>query len=100
MRCIALLQEASPPTAQRAGSCGQLSPCALCRLPQTSTFQEELDAYVRALNLPLGDARRMLRLIAVHDFSAARAHIVASGRQVVGPGARQGNRNRGVCRAG
>ncbi|PRW59620.1 tyrosyl-DNA phosphodiesterase 1 [Chlorella sorokiniana] len=46
--------------------------------PQTSTFQEELDAYVRALNLPLGDARRTLRLIAAHDFSAARAHIVAS----------------------
>ena len=34
---------------------------------------------MRALNLPVGDARRTLRLIARHDFSAARAHLVASG---------------------
>lgn len=51
--------------------------------PQTSTFQDELDSYVRALNLPVGDARRTLRLIAKHDFSAARAHIVASGERAV-----------------
>lgn len=54
--------------------------------PQSSPFQEELDGYVRELRLPLPEARRTLGLIAGHDFSAARAHIVASGGCVWGVG--------------
>lgn len=59
-------------------------PPAPCQ--QTSPFQGELEQYVRQLGLPKPEAVRALGLLAVHDFSAARAHLVASGERAGGGG--------------
>ncbi|KAL4425897.1 hypothetical protein ABPG75_009913 [Micractinium tetrahymenae] len=46
--------------------------------PQTSSFEQGLAAYVAVLRLPPAVAREALQLVARHDFSAARGHLVAS----------------------
>jgi hypothetical protein len=46
---------------------------------QSSAFEAELWSYLEALKLRPSDALYCLDLLARHDFSAARAHIIASG---------------------
>lgn len=46
---------------------------------QASPFAQHLEAYIRVLRLPPHHAPRALAVVAAHDFSAARAHLVASG---------------------
>lgn len=48
---------------------------------QTSDFEASLGAYLDALQLPEGvlEGGHLEGLLAAHDFSAARAHLVASG---------------------
>lgn len=65
-----------------------LAPSLLrCRSPralpplQTSSFQQDLGAYLTQLKLPPTVAAHCQGLLERHDMSAARAHIVASGKQ-------------------
>eukprot|EP00887_Chlorella_sp_A99_P006577 scaffold3.g6577.t1 len=46
--------------------------------PPTSEFERYLGSYLAALRLPPADAARAAALVAAHDFSAARAALVAS----------------------
>ena len=70
---------------QRATCCAsahrpETTPVAPLRLRrQTSQFEQELAGYLRELKLPPAEAGTALRLLAAHDFSAARGHIIASG---------------------
>ena len=43
-----------------------------------SSFEAVLTDYVRALRLPLQAAKQALAILAQHDFSSARAHLIAS----------------------
>ena len=58
-------------------------PLPLLLLPllplQSSGFEVELWSYLEALKLRPRDALYCRDLLARHDFSAARAHIIASG---------------------
>ena len=43
-----------------------------------SSFEAALMDYVSALRMPLQAAKQALAVIAEHDFSSARAHLIAS----------------------
>ena len=45
---------------------------------QASSFEAALTDYVNALRLPLQDAKQARAIIAEHNFSSARAHLIAS----------------------
>lgn len=47
--------------------------------PQTSPFEQELAAYMVELKLPPAAGSAVRALLARHDFSAARGHIIGSG---------------------
>ncbi len=60
--------------------------------PARSAFEQELSGYFACLKLPGGHGKHAAHLCRVHDFSAARAHLIVSR-----PGRWSGARSSHAC---